>query len=221
LMQEHGFLGLRMSDVAKSSHLSMGTIYSHFEAKEDLLIGCANHICSRYDDLFSTLFAQQESAVETLITSMVIKWIIDQQQPTLSEILHLSLMPSVWRRAAEMRCERSNALHCRIGQSFEEIARQAVASDFTLPDAANQNDEVCLLHHGLWALSVGIETTGQSGYIRMLNDQKGAPDEGNYHHFSHNCIHLLLGYGWREPHPEALFARCRTRAEQASTEFTL
>ena len=42
LLEERSIIDLSMSDIAKAADCSMGTIYSHFSRKEDLLLGCAH-----------------------------------------------------------------------------------------------------------------------------------------------------------------------------------
>ena len=51
LIIEEGFFNLRMSDVAKNAKVSMGTLYSHFSSKEDLLIGISNSLLSKRLDM--------------------------------------------------------------------------------------------------------------------------------------------------------------------------
>jgi len=43
LVEKNGFVNLKMSDLAHSASMSIGTLYSHFPSKEDLLLGIHLH----------------------------------------------------------------------------------------------------------------------------------------------------------------------------------
>jgi len=215
LFVEKGFLGVRMSDVAKACELSMGTIYSHFAAKEDLLMGAAAFLTREEKSLYQGVIKADEPAMQRIVTGFTINWLIAQYHPGLVEIENLSLMPSVWSRANPQRIQELNALH----QSFFELAQSLVLEMLSselngyagLDDAA-RDELAMLLNHGMWGLCVGLNSTAQSGIARADGDQHEAC---SYKHFTTNVIHFLKGYGWNDPDPEQMFDACRAAAVKA------
>jgi len=215
LFVEKGFLGVRMSDVAKACELSMGTIYSHFAAKEDLLMGAAAFLTRQEKSLYQSVIEADEPAMQRIVTGFTINWLIAQYHPGLVEIENLSLMPSVWSRANPQRIQELNTLH----QSFFELAQSLVLEMLSselngyagLDDAA-RDELAMLLNHGMWGLCVGLNSTAQSGIARADGDQHEAC---SYKHFTTNVIHFLKGYGWNDPDPEQMFDACRAAAVKA------
>jgi len=208
LLSAQGFVGMRMSDVAKASGYSMGTIYSHFESKEDLLLACAYTLCLDEKSLFLEISSLPIPDVEKIITVAQCSWLISMQHPALIEIDSLSLMPSVWRRATEYRAERLNRLHVELAQTFLGIVVKAIEHDmngYVKLDEAGREKLALHLTHGMWGLCVGLSSTAQSGYASTLCPESG--DE-SYVHFTTNYINFLRGYGWKEANPEAVFERC-------------
>jgi len=220
LFVEKGFLGVRMSDVAKACELSMGTIYSHFAAKEDLLMGCAAFLTREEKSLYQGVVEADESPMQRIVTGFTINWLIAQHHPGLVEIENLSLMPSVWSRANPQRIQELNALH----QSFFELAQSLVLemlsselNGYASLDDAARDELAMLLNHGMWGLCVGLNSTAQSGIARADGDQHEAC---SYKHFTTNVIHFLKGYGWNDPDPEQMFDACRAAAVKALVGHT-
>ena len=52
LIQEHGVEHITMDKVVSKVPYSKGTIYKHFDGKEDLLLAISNHAISILSDLF-------------------------------------------------------------------------------------------------------------------------------------------------------------------------
>ncbi len=215
LFVEKGFLGVRMSDVAKVCELSMGTIYSHFAAKEDLLMGCAAFLTRQEKSLYQGVIEADKPAMQRIVTGFTMNWLIAQYHPGLVEIENLSLMPSVWSRANPQRIQELNALH----QSFFELAQSLMLEMLSseLNGYAGMNDAqreelAMLLNHGMWGLCVGLNSTAQSGIARADGDSHEAC---SYKHFTTNVIHFLKGYGWNDPDPEQMFDACRAAAVKA------
>jgi len=67
LLSERGFLDVRMSDIASETGYSMGTIYSHFESKEDLIVACAYMLCLDEKELFGEIAARNIPDIEKIM----------------------------------------------------------------------------------------------------------------------------------------------------------
>jgi len=215
LLSDKGFLDVRMADVARETNISMGTIYSHFESKEDLMVACA---CTLHQDdkiLIDSIFQQPIPAIEKIIAAVQTNWLVAQRHPDHIEINNLSLMPSVWRRATPNRVNAMNAQHIELANLFLKEVIEAIHQDIGGYEDLNREDIGKLGHyftHGLWGLCVGLSSTAQSGYSSKLCPDSEAEI---YHHFTTNYINFLKGYGWQEENPEAVFDRCLKIAKES------
>lgn len=215
LLSERGFLDVRMSDIAKSTQYSMGTIYSHFEGKEDLLVACAHALVLEHKDLVLSIQKMEMPAIEKIIILAQCSWQMSMQHPDLIEIDTLSLMPSVWRRATQLRADGLNQLHVELANLFLEIVLETIAESLNGHAELDAEQTKRLAHHlthGMWGLCVGLSSTAQSGYASTLCPES---DEEKYIHFTTNYCNFLKGYGWREPDSETVFERCKKIAQQS------
>jgi AcrR family transcriptional regulator len=208
MLAETGFLDMRMADLARATGYSMGTIYSHFDSKEDLIVACAYTLCLDEQWLFTEISAQKIPEIEKIITMAQCSWLISMQHPQLIEIDNLSLMPTIWRRATQHRAERLNQLHVELAGTLVAIVLNTIENGIhghSELDAEERQHLATHLTHGLWGLCVGMTSTAQSGYARTLcpTDQ-----DKTYAHFTTNYTNFLKGYGWREQDPGAVFERC-------------
>ena len=110
LFVEKGFLGVRMAEIAKTCDLAMGTIYSHFAAKEDLLMGCATRLVREEKGIYRGIISSDATAMQRIVIGFTVNWLIAQHHSGLVEIENLSLMPSVWSRANPQRIRELNIL---------------------------------------------------------------------------------------------------------------
>lgn len=214
LLSQQGFLGVRMADIARETQNSMGTIYSHFESKEDLLVACAHTLAEEERELFSRIGVLPIPAIEKIISVMHCSWYISANRPDLIEIENLSLMPLVWRRATEHRIDALNQMHVSLAETFFGIVLEAIDEDLNGYSNYGQEEIEALanhLTHGMWGLCVGLSSTVQSGYASTLCPNK---DSDHYRHFVINYANFLKGYGWQEADPEVVFERCRDSAMQ-------
>jgi len=209
LFVSKGFLGVRMAEVAKESDLAMGTIYSHFAAKEDLLMACATLLSSQEKAIYQEIIDSEAPAMQRIVTGFTVNWLIAQHHPQLVEIQNLSLMPSVWSRANPQRINQLNALHAEFFNMAKGLAMEVLSKDlnsFTDLDSDEREELAMVLNHGMWGLCVGMNSTAQSGMARADGEHHEAC---SYKHFTTNVIHFLKGYGWDESEPEKVFDACR------------
>jgi len=212
LFVEKGFLGVRMMDIAKISGMSMGTIYSHFAAKEDLLLACATRMIREEKEIHQAIIASNASAIRRIVTCFTVNWLIARQHPGFVEIENLSLMPSVWTRAHPQRIQELNALHGDFSDMINSVVLEMLDGDlhgYTGIDDVARQELARLLNHGMWGLCVGLNSTAQSGMASVGGNHH---ESCSYKHFTTNVIHFLKGYGWAEAEPEKVFDACREEA---------
>jgi len=221
MLSQHGFFDLRMSDLAKETNYSMGTIYSHFASKEDLLLACAHSIVLEYKKLFDAIVNQPITGVEKIITLAHCMWYISMNHPALREIIDLSLMPSVSRRGSEQRTGEVIQLYGDILTAFLDLVHGAIKKNLHGHDQLNQTQTKLLAHqlaYGSWSFSVEL-----SSIIQFINSNPLNFDGGDekYASFSRNYCNFLKGYGWQEENSDAIFKRCNAIAQQCISEITL
>ncbi len=212
LFVKNGFLGVRMAEIAKTCDLAMGTIYSHFAAKEDLLMGCATQLVCEKKVIYQGILGADATAIQRIVTGFTVNWLIAQHHPELVEIENLSLMPSVWSRANPQRIRELNILREAFFDMVNAVVLEMLNNDLdgSAPtgDAARK-ELATLLNHGMWGLCVGLNSTAQSGITSVGGHHHEAC---SYKHFTTNVIHFLKGYGWVEADPEKVFDACREQA---------
>lgn len=212
LFVKNGFLGVRMAEIAQTCDLAMGTIYSHFAAKEDLLMGCATRLVGEKKAIYQGILGSDGAAMQRIVTGFTVNWLIAQYHPELVEIENLSLMPSVWSRANPQRIREMNVLREAFFDMANIVVLEILNSDlngYVFIDNAARQELATLLNHGMWGLCVGLNSTAQSGIASVGGDQH---ESCSYKHFTTNVIHFLKGYGWAEAEPEKVFDACREEA---------
>lgn len=221
LFSQQGFLGVRMSDIAKQTQYSMGTIYSHFESKEDLLIACAHALVLDHQLLFARVRELDIPAVEQIITLAQGVCVVASKFPDLIEVKNLSLMRSVWKRATEQRVAHYNHLHEDLSLRIRGMAIEALAENFTGYEKLQGGalEELAdTLTHGLWGLSIGMSSITQSGYAENYCDKHTEEELEQF--FSTNYSNFLKGYGWCCKDAETVMTRCSQRSQQLLSETT-
>ncbi|WP_159064771.1 TetR/AcrR family transcriptional regulator [Thaumasiovibrio subtropicus] len=158
LLNDQGFLDLKMADVAKVSECSMGVVYSHFASKEDLLLGCAIDLVSKKQRFLVHLNQMDVSADMYIALLPVLIWEYNELHPGQYEIMPMACMPSVWKRAASARVD---AL-AKIGADTEAMVLPRLEQIFT--ERGHLNVNCAYFTTGLMGLTMGIYDIENSGF---------------------------------------------------------
>ncbi len=211
LMQEQGFLAVRMSDVAKASGYSMGTIYSHFSSKEDLLVACAIEVEEQILNTLGQALDAPLPPLERLLLMGLVAWTCVDGNPTADELVHLSMSPSVWRRASPARHAQQVELSNRFGQRVYRELEQACADgslDRQPGCGCSPEEWVRLMEAALWGLFIGFRQVCESGQRSFLTEQRRLTAV-------YACwVSMLRGFGWQSEDPAAIIVRLQPLAEQ-------
>ena len=101
IIREDGFVNFKMSDLGKKSDMSVGTLYSHFPSKEDLLLGLHLSNLSLKERLFERVLQNDAwSPLEKLVGMTLADWDINRKLEELSEVDSLAKFPSIWKKAS-------------------------------------------------------------------------------------------------------------------------
>jgi AcrR family transcriptional regulator len=106
LILEKGFLSLAMSQLAKAVEYSVGTLYTHFETKEDLLVALAVQSIGQRAALFEQAQRAQRKSRDRIYGILIARLMLAESAPETFDIERLAASPSVWKRAPQQRYQK-------------------------------------------------------------------------------------------------------------------
>lgn len=203
LLLERGYHGLTMDRIATAIDYSKGTVYQHFQNKEDLLVAVMMRSCTTRLALFERAATFRGSARERMTAIGVAVELFHHLYPHFEQIESLLRSDSLRARASETRLGALEAVEARSLDICFGITRDAVASgDLALPDGYPLQDVTM----GLWSLFQGTfdivarhlpyERLGLSDPLEVLWRSASA---------------LLDGCGWRPLSTELDYDAVRER----------
>ncbi|MCK0068955.1 TetR/AcrR family transcriptional regulator [Kordiimonas laminariae] len=201
LIEEAGFFSMKMSDLAKRAKLSVGTLYSHYPCKEDLLIALAIKFSEQHLEWFKNSQKFGNTPAEKLIAACLNDMVETADQVAMSELAHLSMAPSIWKRASPLLTDRLHSFFNEAWQLFSNLVAEA-APEFGR-DAFTEKENRSL-NLGCWSLAVGIDALTFSSIIEsetanVTQTNFAREDWGAI--FIENLAKHLTGWGWTEPNP--------------------
>lgn len=206
LLLAHGYLGLNLDRLAERVEYSKGTLYNHFETKEDIVLTLASRSLAERVRLFERAAAFPGRTRERVVAISVANEVLAGGGSSPFQIMQMAKTPSLWEKTTVERRAEYGWREQRCIEVVEGIVRAAVAAgDVVLTPA--QGREFCF---GLMALSLGTylvisapgwtENLGVEAPLTVLR--------ANQHR-------LLDGAGWRPLLSEWDYAatEARIRAE--------
>ncbi|KEI70677.1 TetR/AcrR family transcriptional regulator [Endozoicomonas elysicola] len=216
LLQEKGFMDLKMSEVAKHAQFSMGTVYSHFSSKEDLLLGCAIHISKTIASVFDQVIHSPSPPMERLLILNMAIWLCDAQQPHHYFLRQLAMTPDIWQRASAERARALDDIYQTISQLVESLIIELMTENPTISEE-NKADALTDILMGIWSLGEGLFQISVSGFgLKQPSLQK----DNGFGLLTTNLAKYLQGWGWQEPFSESTIANSKIKAEQTVARFT-
>ncbi len=190
LLSETGYQGLSMDRVAEAVEYSKGTIYQHFDCKEDLLAGlCLRSSC----DLLALFVRAAEVPLGTrqrLIALSFAYQLYVRLHPLEFANMQTLKSAAVRERASVERRSAMRELEARIIGTVNEVVREALAAgDLELPPGLSCEELVFCL----WSMQYGAAQLASTG-IPLA--ELGIPDAaGTLNRFNAHLLHRL---GWRQ-----------------------
>lgn len=156
LISSEGFVHFKMSELAREADMSVGTLYSHFPSKEDLLLGLHLHNLSLKESLFKDIFSRESwSPLHRLIAMTLADWDLDRKMKELSEIDALAMFPSIWKKASPGITGRLEESSRCIGDIIKENIDKVIEKEGIQIQASFTPSNVTL-GVSLWSLGLGL-----------------------------------------------------------------
>ncbi|USE35372.1 TetR/AcrR family transcriptional regulator [Endozoicomonas sp. SCSIO W0465] len=210
ILKEKGFMDLKMSEVAKQAQLSMGTVYSHFSSKEDLLLGCAIHISRMIASIFHTVLSSPAPAMERLLTLNMAIWLCDARQPHHYYLRQLAMTPDIWQRASTGRARALDDIYHEKSQKVAALIIELMADNPAITDERRE-DTLSDILMGIWSLGEGLFQISMSGFgLKQPSLQK----DNGFSLLTSNLAKYLQGWGWQAPFSQPVIENSKLQAEQ-------
>ncbi len=201
LIEEIGFFSMKMSDLAKRAKLSVGTLYSHYPCKEDLLIALSIQFSELHMQWFKESQQYGDTPAERLIAACLIDLNYTHENTALSELTHLSMAPSIWQRASPLLADRLHRFFREAWAMFSGMVQEA-APEFGRESFSDQ--ETRSINIGSWSMAVGIDVLTFSSFVESDTANFAQNEDGQdiwATIFIENVARHMAGWGWTEPNP--------------------
>lgn len=189
MLAEGGYLGLSMDKIASELEYSKGTIYQHFNCKEEALIALVNESQDVRVAMFKRAAQFRGNSRERLAAIGIAAELFVHLHPDYFHVDQIVRLASIWEKTSEERraAMRSCEQHC-VG-TVSGVVRDAIAAgDLVLPDDVAPEDLV----FGLWSINFGafsILSTSTSLADIGIKDPVEA--------LRTDISMMLDGYGWK------------------------
>ncbi|MCH7650378.1 MAG: TetR/AcrR family transcriptional regulator [Nitrospinae bacterium] len=198
LVTSQGFLALKIADVAKAAGVSIGTFYTHFESKEDLIVALAGETWRGRLQVFEALFKKQDlRPSECMIAAAFCDFLFSLDHPALFVAEQLAVTPQVWKSASFRRTQEIMKIHGAIKSTVCEAARKAIDSgEFKAWD--DPDKQAAALDRTVCTLMTGSSYIVHAEFTTQENEEWEAfiPDFLKEH-----CTAIFSGYGWLSENP--------------------
>ncbi|MGB3729858.1 MAG: TetR/AcrR family transcriptional regulator [Thermodesulfobacteriota bacterium] len=211
LAASKSFLSLKISDLAKASNISIGTFYSHFKNKEDLILSLAKSSWEGRLEVFTCLFSDEGLDVDSrYIGGIFCDYLFSFDYPALFEAEQLAATSAVWNAGSSGIKSEILDVHRKIKNQVSAGALKAIQSGEFKSNNDSKN-QACLMDTGVWSLMMG------SSYVTYAENIMG---ESNKHQIAipaflkENLKALCLGYGWLSKNPSDDIERIATHCSK-------
>ena len=188
LLREHGYLGLKMDEIASEMEYSKGTIYQHFSSKEDVIMELAVQTIEKRLELMARASEYRGRPRERVAALGVAVELFVRRFPDYFRVEQIIRADSIRDKTAPERQERLISCELRCMGIVTGIVRDGIATgDLTLPEFLTPEQ----LTFGMWSLSFGGSSIITTGHLGELGVEK--PFEA----IINNIQMLLDGLNWK------------------------
>ncbi len=154
MIQKDGVLNLQMARLASECEYSVGTLYQHFSAKEDLLVALATRGVSERLALYRRAADWQGPTRHRILGILLADVLFAQKEPEYFRLAQYVSTHTVWISASDERREAALEASFPLADAVESIVNDAVAQG----DVNNHGLTSRELSSGLWAMCEGMQT---------------------------------------------------------------
>lgn len=194
---QSSLLDFTMSNIAKRSGMSMGSIYKHMHTKEDVLVALATHSFQCLHQVFSTVLASPLTTPERLIAISMIDFGKIDPYPFSRHLEMLVSSEALLKRASPNWKLKLRNTDAQMGNLFQGLLLAAVDAGELIPEPPVE-DFLQQLQLGIWAINVGyvqviLQTHSRSDHTTLIMPT-AAPNDPRIL----NTMRLINSYPWRQ-----------------------
>lgn len=152
LIRNFGIENLTMDKVVAQVPFSKGTVYKHFNGKEDLLLAISNHAIEVLSDLFYRAYQFKGCSRERMMLLNFSYFIYGILYPELFQTVICAKTQSVLGKSSEQRLNENDQLQLKLLTSIHGIIDDGLVDDsLTLPEHMNIQ-QLCFAN---WSMAYG------------------------------------------------------------------
>ena len=192
-------LHIRIADVARRSDISVGTFYTHFQSKEDLILGLVAEAASMRRQQFEDSFQDpQLHDMGRIIVGMLRNFLFGYRNPGLHAAEELASTRAIWDGATEARAKTVREELEKLSFTFRGQVMKAIESGHLKP-WDNPSEQASRVDKAAWFLMAGCNQVYRSQLNREpLNiESRTLPAP-----ILASLQAILLGFGWVCDQPE-------------------
>ena len=184
-----GYHGLNMDRLAESLEYSKGTIYNHFDCKEEIILALAIETLGKRTELFERAATFPGLPRERMLAVGVAAELFVRLHPDHFAVEQIIRTDSIWQKTSENRRNSLRASEMRCMGVLSGIVRDAAArGDLELDEGVTAETIV----FGLWAMSYGAYSI-----IATSQPLEGLGIDNAFVSVRTNQTRLIDGFQWR------------------------
>ncbi|MDD1782544.1 TetR/AcrR family transcriptional regulator [Enterovibrio sp. ZSDZ35] len=206
VVAREGFAQLTMDKVAAASPYSKGTVYNHFNSKEDLIAALAIEALSRELPMFKRALDFNGTSREKCIAMHAGYFVFSQLEPILAMCALVSRTPAVTEKSAPSRLQKLDQLEeiaVAIGDAFVQAGLDA--GDLTMREGVSKDNVV----FANWAMGFGT-----NALVNNAQHSSCITRQLNTNVVLLNINLLLDGLGWQPLSTEFDYQETWNRAQR-------
>lgn len=188
LVRTEGLLHLQMSKLAEFCEYSTGTLYLHFQSKEDLLVAMAAQSVAKRIDFFQRVADWDGPSRERIVAIALADMLFTRRHPEHFQLVQYVCTEVVWEAASQTRRDEALEAAQPCGRIVSDIVEQGIKAGDVAPHSLKSLEMAC----GPWSICVGMQTLVQAkGLLDSFAIRRP------YNLMLLHVQHLLDGMGWK------------------------
>ncbi|MCL9780207.1 TetR/AcrR family transcriptional regulator [Vibrio sp. S4M6] len=192
VIEESSLLNFKMSAIAKEAGISMGSVYKHVQAKEDVLVALTVSFLKHRFELFKPYFELPMTTPEKLLGVHLVSDEVLNLYSFDKSLEHLMANEAIMQKSSIGWNDKLRQINHQIYQQFRGILQQAIdSSELELQNEGP--DGLTELEFGLWALAVG------NAHIERQTSMAQLPIKSLKSIQIQNVFRFINSFKWKTP----------------------